>query len=109
MGMKNFYENTTKRFSGTITINGSNPDITSDTVTFTLKSKKTDADMDAIINKTADVSAGAGVFNFNLTKTDTDTTPTRYFYDIVWDLSSGERYVLEEGTVSVLDKVSDNV
>jgi len=107
MAIKDFYENTTKNFTGTVSLNSGTPDITADIVTFTLKKRQTDTDSLAIISKTADVSAGAGLFSFNLTKSDTATTPGLYYYDIVWDLSTGARYVLEEGTVNILDKLSD--
>ena len=108
MAIKDFYENTTKNFTGTITLDSGTPDITGDVVTFTLKKKKTDTDAIAIIVKTANVSIGAGKFEINLTKADTTMTPGEYYYDLVWDLSTGARYVLEEGTINALDKISDN-
>jgi len=108
MAIKDFYENTTKNFTGTITLDSGTPDITGDTVTFTMKKKRTDTNAIAVIIKTADVSIGAGKFEVNLTTADTTTTPDEYYYDLVWDLSTGARYVLEEGTIKVLDKISDN-
>ena len=104
-----FYENTTKVFSGVITHNGSNPDTTNDTITFIMKAEKSDADASAIINEDATGLGAGGTFTFTLTPAITDDTPAQYWYEIVWHTSGGDIYVLEQGKIYVLDKVEDNV
>lgn len=107
MAINDFYKGTTKKFSVTILYNGSVPDITGDTVVFWLKKNKTDTDASAQIESSADVSAGDGVANFTISKTDTAIGKGAYYYEIVWNLATGEEYVLESGTVSVLERVED--
>jgi hypothetical protein len=106
MVLSNFYEGTTKKFDVTITYNGSNPDITSDTVTFYMK---TDKDVTATLTSTADVTTqGAdGIASFELASSDTGVTPGRYYYELVWEPASGGKYILESEKVTVLDSIGE--
>ena len=92
-----------------ITLNGATPNISADTVTFFMKRSSDDTDADAEIVEAADVatSGATGTALFTLTPADTAVDVRGYHYDIVWTRSTGEEYVLESGTVSVLDRVSD--
>ena len=109
MSLTNFYQETTKKFSVTISYNGSAPDITGDTVKVIFKKNKTDSDASAVLTKTADVTTNGlnGQADFTLTPTDTNITAQEYWYEILWILSTGEEYVLENGTVSVYDRLFD--
>lgn len=106
--VSNFYEGVTKKFNVTISYNGSNPDITSDTVNFIMKSSKSDDDANAAININADVTAGSsGVASFTLASSDTVADPKTYYYEISWTLSTGEFYILDNDTVIVLNRITD--
>jgi hypothetical protein len=107
MTLSNFYEGTTKKFDVTITYNGSNPDITSDTVTIYFKEKEKD---EIALEKEADVTTqGAdGIAEFELTTTNTDLRPGIYTYSIVWEPASGGKYILEEDKVRILDSITVN-
>lgn len=109
MVLTDFYKGTTKKFEGTITLNSATPNITADTVKFLLKTEKEDTDVEALINESADVTTkGAdGTYVFNLTKTITDVEVGKAYYEIVWNLSTGEEYVLGESTIEVLERVED--
>ncbi len=107
--ISSFYQNTTKVFSGVITHNGTNPDTTTDTITFIMKASKLDSDGDAVVDVDATGKGSGGIFTISLTPSITDDLPAMYYYEIVWHLSGGEVYVLESDTVEVKDKVQDNV
>ena len=107
MALSNFYKGETKKFYGTITYNDSTPDITGDVVTFIMKRNMKDPDSSAVINKNADVSAGNGRYDVNLTKEDTAINTGAYYYEIVWKRANGEEYVLEQGRVTVKERVED--
>ena len=100
MAIKNFYEKTTKEFTGTITLDDSVADITSDTVTVYFLTKKEGTKK---IEKDADVSLGSGQYKVTLSKTDTAVIPDRYRYEIWWVRSSGKEYLLEWGNVDIYD------
>jgi len=106
MALNNFYKETTKKFNITIDYNDSTPDITNDTVTFVMKNEKTESATN-VLSSEADVATdgASGVAAFTLSKEDTDLLAKQYYYQIVWDLSGGERYVLEDGMVSVNDTI----
>lgn len=107
--VSDFYENTTKVFSGVITHSGSNPDTTGDTITFIMKTAKSDSDASAKIDVDATGLGVGGTFIITLTPAITSDTPAKYFYDIIWHTAGGEIYVLDSDQVTVLDKVQDNV
>jgi len=108
MAVSNFYENTTKEFSGVITHNGSNPDTTGDTITFICKTNKSDTDANAVIDQDAIGLGAGGTFSLKLTPTTTAQTVGDYFYELNW-YKGTDIYVLESGTLTILDKVQDNV
>ena len=99
MGITNFFEETTKEFTGTITLNDATPDITSDTVTLYMYKKGSDDS----ITKSADVSLGSGQYKVTLDTTDTDVSPGNWDYEIWWVKDTGETYVLETGKVIIYD------
>lgn len=107
MPLKEFARGTTVIISGTIKIDGAVQDITSDTVTLTLKKKKDDLDTAAPLQENADVSGGGGAVTFTLLPTETDIPARRYFYDILWVTSAAAEYVLESEEVQVKPRVSD--
>ena len=107
--VSNFYEATTKKFDVTIMYNGSAPDITGDVVKFIVKEDKDNVDGDAIIDVDANVvnNGATGVAEFALSISETGVTPKKYYYDIIWTWSTGEVYVLESDSVTVLERVKD--
>lgn len=102
--LKDFYEKTTKKFDVTINYNGASPNITADTVTFVLKTKK---DGETALTKTADVatSGASGVAKFTLSTTDTAIPYGRYYYEIFWTLANKDEYVIDSGEVNILNRV----
>lgn len=109
MSLSDFYAGTTKTFRVTISLNDVAQDITADTVTFMLKEEKGDEDTDALIDVNADVATegASGTAIFSLTPAETNVIVGKHYFDIVWYLDSGEEYVLLNGKVSVLERVSD--
>jgi len=105
--LTDFFENSTKSFSGVVEQGGSNPDITGDTVRLLIKKYKNDSDGDAVLSKDASTAA-AGVFSFLLTPTDTTIEPGEYHYLIEWITAGGNEYPLEQDTFTVKNKLSDN-
>uniref|UniRef100_A0A6M3IQD5 Uncharacterized protein n=1 Tax=viral metagenome TaxID=1070528 RepID=A0A6M3IQD5_9ZZZZ len=109
MALSNFYSGTTKNFTLTLTFNDSTVDISSDSVIIRFKSNKDDSDADAVITSSADVTSqgSSGIALFALSKTVTAIDPGSYNYDIEWIRSSGDEYVVESGSVTILERVSD--
>ena len=108
--VSDFFENTTKVFSGVITHNASNPDTTNDTVTFMLKQDVSTKDGNALINVDAASLGAGGIFTITLTAAKTKVAPKAYHYEIVWYLSGGtEHYVLDQDIVTVKSKLQDNI
>ena len=105
MTLSDFYESTTKNFDVTITLNGENPDISSDTVTIAFKKSKGGS---VELTKEADVTTqgASGIASFALATSDTALTPQDYFYEIYWNPASGGKYILESAMVTVLDSLS---
>jgi hypothetical protein len=109
MAISNFFPGTTFSLRITINLNGTNPDITADTITFTLKVSDKDIDADAVIQQNADVATEGvdGIATLTLTPATTDVPPRTYHYDLQWIVSTGEEYILDSGTVKILERVSD--
>ena len=106
MPIKDFFAGTTKKFNLTIEYSGSNPDITSDSVTFLLKDNITDTTYALTASADVTSSGATGVAKFNLTPDLTeDLNPENYTYELVWNLSSGEEYVLEQLPIAVLKRL----
>jgi len=106
--LTSFFENSTKSFGGVILQSGSNPEITTDTVRLLIKKYKNDIDDDAVLSKDASTAA-AGVFSFILTPSDTTIEPGEYHYLIIWITAGGNRYPLEQDSVTIKNKIEDNV
>ena len=109
MTISNFYQGTTKVFSGTISFNAAAPNISGDGVKFLMKKELTDTDANAAINSAANVAtAGAsGIYTVTLSKAVTDIPVGIYHYEIIWTLASTAEYVLEQDVVTVLERVED--
>lgn len=107
--MSNFYEGETVNISGSITFNGSAPDISSDIVTLMVKKNRDDVDSDAKIDVDADVTTdGAnGNYYIDMPPATTTVTPGAYFYEILWFTSGGAKYVLESGSLIIIDRIID--
>ena len=110
MGLTDWPIGTKKQFSGTITFNGETPDISGDTVTLRLKTNKDDTDANAVVSVEADVASqgASGIYKVTVTKAATkDVEPGSYYYDIEWVTSADAEYILEDGRVNLLGRVSD--
>jgi len=110
--ISDFYPGTTKRFRVAIKFNGAALDISADTVTWTVKRRKTDPDSAAALQVAADVTTegASGVAVFEVTDEQTaQIAPGRYECDIKWERSNGEEYVVATQTVIVKERVSDAV
>ena len=83
-------------------------DITSDTVTMTLKSNKSDADSSAVLQVDANVATygASGIAYWNLTPAQTDITADNYFIDIAW-YDGTDEFIVYDGTVNIIERVSD--
>lgn len=102
--LSNFHANSTKRFDVAILYDGVAPNIVNDTVSVVFKTKKGG---EVVISKDADVdSLGlTGIAKFTLTPTDTDVAHGKYYYEIIWTLDTTEVFVIDEGTISILERV----
>ena len=108
--IRNFYPGETLEVDLEFCVDSVLQDISGDTVTFTMKSAKSDGDASAVIQKDADVATdGAnGVATLTLTNSDTDSMPPGdYFCDVVWTTSGGSVRVAYDNPVQVLTRVSD--
>ena len=107
--LSNFYPGTTKAFSLRITLNGQTPDISADVVTLRLKKTPALSDGEAALTATADVttSGASGVALFSLSPAETKIEVSTYYYDIVWERQGGDEYVVANGRVGVMERVSD--
>ena len=101
-----FHKGSTKKFTVTLSVDGVVQDITLDTVLVTFKKNKDDAG--TVIAELADVatSGAAGKALFTLSTTDTDIAVRRYFIDILWNLSGGDKYVVYDAEIEVLPRIS---
>ena len=97
-----FYKGISKIFNVTITYNGSNPDISSDTVTFYLH----DEDDTEVLSEEADVatSGASGIAIFNLTPTELDLDSDSYICTILWE-TGDDKHILHKGRVDMLPNV----
>lgn len=107
--ISDFYPGESKRFTVTITLNGTVQDIRSDTVTLRIKRRRADADSVALLSKAADVTTqgASGVAIFDLDTSDTNLPPGRYPLDVEWVLSGGAEYILYDSAITVKERVSD--
>jgi hypothetical protein len=104
-----FHPGTTKQFTVECQLDGVAQDITSDTVTVTIKDVRSKADTDALLQKAADVaSQGAqGIAIFTLTTSDTEIAPGYHYIDVEWVTAAGAEYVVYDERIKVLTRVSD--
>ena len=101
---------TTKQFYLTCKIDGVAQDISGDTVTVTVKRKKSDADSSAIHQSNADVASQGsdGIAIVTIPAADTAAeTPASVFLDVQWLTAGGVERIVYDGTVDLLERVSD--
>jgi len=108
MGLRNFYEKTTKVFKIELKYNGITPDLVNDTVSIIFKKRKGDLDSIAVLVKDADVVAEGinGIAIFTLTPEETTLDPGTYFYEIKW-ITVDSYNIVESNKVEVLDRIYD--
>ena len=110
MPITNIIRGTTKKIRVYVKIDGELVDISSDTVSYFLKTNETDDDTDALIDQDADVvSQGtSGIADFTLTKTTTEAlTVGKKYFEIIIERNNGEEYVLRSGSVYVVGRITD--
>jgi hypothetical protein len=105
MPLNDFYKGTTKKFDIVITYNNTVPNITTDEIKFYLKDNKDDTIY--ALTASADVSSSGsiGVAKFSLTPEMTDLNPENYFYEIVWNISTGDKYVLDSNSIKIIERI----
>lgn len=104
-----FYPGTTVSFSLTILVDSVPPNVTTDTVTWTIKAKNK-PDSQALLIASGDVatSGATGIVLFSLTDEQTATLPSgTYVSDVVWRTAAGEEYVVLKQNIVILERVSD--
>lgn len=104
--LTDFYEGETKDFDVYVSSLGILQDISLNTVSIIFKEKKDDLDENAVISQTAFECTNRGVAKFKLTKEQTAITPRNYYYEIKM-IEDTNLYILESGTVRILDRVYD--
>jgi hypothetical protein len=105
MILKDFYQGTTKKFDVTIIYDGVAPNISNDMVRIIFKNKKGG---ETIFAKAADslISGAQGKAVFYLEDEDTQTIPAgKYYYEILWELVTGDKYVAISDTVNILERI----
>jgi len=109
MALSDFYVGETKAFYGTITFNGTSPDISSDNVKLILKASKSDTDANAVIDVDSSMTASGsvGIYYFDIAPAVTDITPSSYYYELVWTTVAGNEYVLEQSQINAKSRVED--
>jgi hypothetical protein len=105
MPLNDFYKNTTKKFDIAITYNSAVPDITTDEVKFYLKDNKEDSTYTLTASADVTSSGSVGVAKFSLTDEQTNINAENYYYSIIWNLSNGDKYVLDSNTVKIIDVI----
>ena len=104
MRLSDFHTASTKRFDVNITYAGEAPNITNDAVSIFFSKTKGG---EVVITDTADVATAgiSGIANFELSETDTDVAHGRYYYQLLWELSSGEEFVLDDSSIQLLERL----
>jgi len=108
--ISDFYQGETKKFRTTITLASNVVDISGDTVTWYLKNTKTTSDVSASLTINANVSGSGttGVAIFSGTSSQTSGVSSgEYWSEQVWIRNNGERYILQQQQLKVLETVSD--
>ena len=100
----------TKKIRLEVRYNGEILDLSSDTVSFFLKTNETDLDTVALIDQGADVSSqgSKGIALITLSPATTSgLTVGKKFYEILLERSNGEEYVLRSSSLWVYGRISD--
>lgn len=100
----------TKRIRVVVSLDGDRANLQSDTVTFMLKDAEDDLDSAAVVDVDADVTTNGahGIADLVVPKTTTDDLTTgKKYYEIIWERSNGEEYVLASDSLYVIGRISD--
>jgi hypothetical protein len=102
------YKNSSAVISASIYKDSVLQDISSDTVTLTVKKRYMECDTDAVIIKTANVEeyGTSGVALFSLSHLDTSIPIGEYIFDITWD-DGNSLYTVAVGKIKILSIVRD--
>ncbi len=101
-------EGTTIIFTDTLLLDEVVPDITSDTVTITIKASKDDPDPGLLqISANVAIQGASGQALFELTSAQTTIEPGDYLYEIMWIRADGKKYRPHFGSVRITQRVSD--
>jgi hypothetical protein len=108
-GLPDFYVNANKNFKVEIREDGVLVDISNDTVRLVIKEKKSDADVDAVLDVNANVLSNGsnGEAIFTLTNNQLNIEPKRYIAEILYLPNGGGRYVLFQDIVEFMSTVAD--
>lgn len=107
MMIKDISRGTTRFIILNIQLDGVSEDLTADTINFLVKTNKTDANSDAVINVDADVitSGSTGTAIISLSVADTDIPFGNYFYETLWTKDTGEKFMLLDSNINILERV----
>ena len=113
-GIEDFYRGDTQRYKLTLTEKetGDPIDLTGGTMWFTLKSKASDTDADAVVQKqvTTHLDAVNGITEVVLDATDTTNADAgRYYYDFQFVDSAGTVKTILAGKVRLLQDITRSV
>lgn len=107
--ISSFYNGETKRFQYDIRLNGGIPDLSADEVRILVKLNRSDEDVDAVLNVVADIATegerGRAKFVFSDTET-AALTANRYYYEVIWSLNNGDKFILEQGEFKVFARLT---
>ncbi len=109
MPLSDFYNYVSKDFDVLVAHLGVNPDISADVVKIVFKTDKSDTDELLSVNADVTTDGANGVAKFQLSPTNTDVLSGWVWYEIVWELVSGnDEYVLYQDKVYVTSRVENN-
>lgn len=109
--LKPLMRGTARTIKVLITKDGSVVDISSDTLTMTVKARKNDTDANKLFSVAGDVStSGANGVGY-LSVTGAQSALCRegkYYYDVIWtDATDSEDYEVSWGYLDIIERVSD--
>lgn len=107
MSLNDIYSGTTRYIRVNISLDDQIPDISSGSMDMIVKLHKGDSDSNAVLSSSADIltSGSMGTAIFALSPIDTNINPGNYYYEILWTRSNGDKYVVDQSTVKIKDRV----
>ena len=108
--LSRMYVRSSVYFEIEITVDGDTPNITTDTVSMTMKRRMEDSQEDAVLDIEADVTTKGieGIAIFSISPSEMTMRPGTYYYEIRW-LTGEEDYPLRIGRIPVFDRVYSEV